>query len=75
MVYTMVNFYNVDSVAIFQIIISLTYLIQLNTLKSKTLKSNFAQVEAFSISRPKLLFVWLILQQVSKKNPDESNFS
>ena len=34
--------------------------------KSKTLKSNFSQVEAYFISRPKLLSVWLILQ---RKNP------
>ena len=38
-------------------------------LSQKTLKSNFAQDEAFLffISRPKLLFVWLILQRISQK--------
>ena len=41
--------------------------IQLNTLRSKTLNSNFARVETFLISRPKLLFVWLILQRISQK--------
>ena len=38
-------------------------------LSQKTLKSNFAQDEAFLffISRPKLLFIWLILQRISQK--------
>ena len=43
-------------------------LIQVNTLKSEMLKSNFTQVEAFFlISQQKLLVVWLILQWISKK--------
>ena len=42
-------------------------LIQVNMLKSKSVKSNFAQVKVFFISPPKLLFVWLILQWISQK--------
>ena len=41
--------------------------VQVTKLKSKTLKPNFAQDEAFLISRAKLLFVWLILQRISQK--------
>ena len=47
------------------------FLLQLNTFKSNTCKSNFAQVEAFYflffISLPNLHFVWLCLQHISQK--------